>query len=141
MGLSVSHGAYSGPYGVFGRFREAIAGAANIPLPIMDGFYDDALDLFNANDCRLSRAMVRCIPLQWTTLAPDPIHALLNHSDCDGYIEHASLLPLAVRLEQLADLMRKTSGRHDVRDYVPYAEAFAAGCRRAHAAGEPLLFS
>lgn len=141
MGLNVSHGCWSGSYGGFGRFREALATAANIPLPLMYGHYQDALDFVNANGSPIARKIAACIPIQWHTLTPDPIHVLLNHSDCDGIIEHKDLLSLAIRLDMLAVMMRESDGRHDVRDYSDAAETFALGCRHAHKAGECLTFS
>lgn len=141
MGLNVSYGCWNGSYSSFNRFREAVAAAANIPLPIMDGFHDDAVEFLRSNDGVLARALVKCVPLKWDTLAPDPIHALLNHSDCDGIIEARYTLPLAVRLEDLATAMKGTRGANDLRDHADDAFAFAAGCRKANAAGECLTFS
>ena len=39
MGLDVSHGCFSGPYGQFMRWRTWLAKHIGIPLGLMDGFY------------------------------------------------------------------------------------------------------
>mgnify|MGYP000951359026 CR=1 FL=1 len=141
MGLCVSHGCFSGPYSSFGRFREALACAAGSPLPLMAGFDYDARKFLLAHGGGIAGKIAAATPIAWSTLAPDPIHALLDHSDCDGQIKHADLLSLACRLEDLAAKMRMPSASMELRDHADDAMKFALGCHMAHAAGECLTFS
>ncbi len=116
MGLDTTHNAWHGPYSAFGRFREAVAEAAGIPLQEMDGFGGD---------------------LSWDRYAEDPISALLDHSDCEGDIDVRALLPLADRLEALAPQIEVGFWSSRWREA---ARQFAKGCRAAAAAGEPVGF-
>lgn len=87
MGLDTSHDCWHGPYSSFMQWREELAKAAGMPpLQQMDGFIDGE-------------------GIKWESLAPDVIHVLLNHSDCDGFIERADCKPLADRLKELLPLL------------------------------------
>lgn len=124
MGLSVSHDCWSGSCTAFSRFRRALARAAGMPdLGLMDGF--------GRSDGGL--------PIAWDSLRPDAVHHLLNHSDCDGVLKVEVLLPLAERLEELAQLL-ESDGVEGPR-WADCARAFASGCRDAAAAGEQVEFS
>jgi hypothetical protein len=41
----------------------------------------------------------------WSSLRPDPLHALLDHSDSDGEIEAGHCIPLGERLNELVPLL------------------------------------
>lgn len=119
MGLDTSHDCWHGPYSTFAEFRRELARAAGLPpLDSMEGFAEDG------------RA------IQWSVLKPDALIVLLNHSDCEGEIATADCLPLAVRLEELAPLMSDNVGL----SFRAKTLQFAAGLRKAHAAGEPIDF-
>lgn len=138
MGLLVSHGAWSGPYSTFHRFRTEIARVVGIPLPIMDGFHGDISEVCSeATSGSYMRNLGTFLPMRWESLVPDALHVLLNHSDCDGEIAVSDLLPLAVRLEEIADKL----GSDPIHCWPESARMFASACRMAHAAGEPLVFS
>lgn len=81
MGLDTTHGCWHASYSSFDVFRQAVARVCGVDLDSMEGF------------CRTKKYVT------WDSLAPDPIFALLNHSDCDGEIAVADLIPLADRLD------------------------------------------
>jgi hypothetical protein len=77
MGLDTSHNAWHGPYSSFNEFRRAVARAAGfVPLDQLwrENKWDDA----------------------------EPLHKLLNHSDCDGEIKWEDCEGIAKRLEEIA---------------------------------------
>ena len=78
--------------------------------------------------------------VRWDALKPDPLHALLNHSDCDGEIDSEKLPALATRLRELVPILRENSLDPEALDWAKRAEQFAEGCDLAAAAGQPLLF-
>ncbi len=116
MGLDTTHDCWHGPYSSFGQFRKRLAGMIGMNLGAMEGFGGS---------------------IKWELLAPDPLHVLLNHSDCEGDISVEDCLPLAKRLEQLAEAMTE-----DVNPYGDkfLAERFAKGLRAAHEANEKVEF-
>jgi hypothetical protein len=118
MGLDTSHNCWSGSYSGFGNWRETVASIVGINLPGMVGFGGS---------------------IKWDSLEFRPVYVLLDHSDCDGEIATEHLIPLADDLDRIAEVLAEgecgTSGwkyRATVR--------FAAGCRDAAAAGEPVNF-
>lgn len=110
MGLDTSHNAWNGPYSSFGDFRKSIANALGFNLLSRIGFGGS-------------------IPFDHS----DPITHLLDHSDCDGEIAVQHLIPLALRLEEIAPLIESPDDRAS-------ALQFAAGCRTAYSVGEPIDF-
>lgn len=114
MGLDVSHDCWGGAYSSFHRFRAGIARAVGIPdLMGMQGFGGEG---------------------SWDELAGDPLVLLLTHSDCEGVIECRDCLPLARRLEEVAEKV----GGVDLKRAIL---RFAAGLRAAAAAKEDVVFS
>jgi hypothetical protein len=116
MGLDVSHECWSGQYSAFGEWRRAIAEVLGFELNEMRGFGGTR---------------------SWSELPPDPLHKLLDHSDCDGSLEHADTLAIAERLEQVAPQLSDVDRPYSWR---ARAERFASGLRRAHQAGEDVRF-
>lgn len=97
MGLDTTHNCFHGPYTYFGDFRRALAKAAGMPpLALMEGFYRPPTPPQESADG---------LPIKWEALKPDPIHVLINHSDCDGSIDVMDCLPLANRLRELLPLV------------------------------------
>ncbi len=90
----------------------------------------------------------------WESIPFDPIHVLLKHSDCDGFIEVKDLLPLADRLDGVTPLLRMmdilesgdTSPLHAPKPEMWFwtmeakAERFAAGLRKAASLQERVEF-
>ena len=119
MGLDVSHGCWSGAYSAFMRWRCEIAKAAGLPpLQFMEGFYswtDITHDEANAavqalgyerknkwaSDLLQAFYCGGNLPIKWDCLKPSPLHALLNHSDCDGSIPASECTAIAHALETL----------------------------------------
>lgn len=122
MGLDTTHDCWHGAYSSFMKFRRVIAKAVGITLDHMEGF---------ASDSAIGH-------IRWETLTPDPIHTLLNHSDCDGYIEVADLIPLAERLEQIGPTLPDCPDWPDY--YRDRAATFAKGLRQAWDAKERVEF-
>lgn len=130
MGLDVSHNCWEGAYSAFMRWREELARLAGMPpLQMMEGF----TPRFAAPETPI---------ISWEALRPDPaLHALLNHSDCDGELPAEICAPLADRLEELlaaapADL---NLGGH-IGNFHDKTRQFITGLRDAAAAGEAVEF-
>lgn len=83
MGLDTSHNCWRGSYVIFGLYRKRVAWAAGIDLTRMEGHASEG------------------VLVPWSSLAPDPIHTLLHHSDCDGSIPWRKCRALADRMESL----------------------------------------
>lgn len=129
MGLDTSHGCWHGAYSSFTRWRLYLRQCAGLPPFGVEQLHD---------------VMFRGAPLpEWYAGSPeDPLHGLLMHSDCDGEISVAEQLPLAARLEELAEKMPvcEGAGGHIFPDMKSVTLRFAAGLRAANAAGEPVKF-
>jgi hypothetical protein len=162
MGLDVSHDAWHGAYSAFMRWRTEIARAAGIPLEFMEGFYNEntlSLSLLRHTELKgaayvpnaaggMSNAWVSdgvarrasVFPIKWEVLRPDPIHLLLNHSDCDGEIEPGDCAAIADRLTELLPLLPAGDGVGHIGNWAAKTQAFIDGCRAAADAGEQLRF-
>lgn len=116
MGLQTTHGCWHGPYSAFHEWRVEIAEVVGIDLAEMEG-YDGTR--------------------RWEDLAPDPIHVLLDHPDSEGEIAAGDCIPLAERLEEIADRLK--GGAPDF-SHATAAHQFAAGLRRAALNNEPVVF-
>jgi hypothetical protein len=146
MGLDVSHDCWHGSYGSFNIFRVEIAKAVGIPLELMEGFYESSrIDRLITSKSTLSDAeyiemyVTRWLPIKWEILKPDPLHILLNHSDCDGTIEIDDQIFIAERLEAIADLL--PGGDSQYRwNMQEKAKQFALGLRDAHMCNEVVEF-
>jgi hypothetical protein len=135
MGLDVTHDCWHGAYSAFGRFREQLALKIGVNLNMMEGFWrmrdylrPDAPDRMGP-------------PMKWEALKPDPLHILLNHSDCEGIIAHADCAPLAKRLREIAKEFEPgfAAGGH----LIGVREAcltFAEGLNKADEEGEDVEF-
>jgi hypothetical protein len=123
MGLHVTHDCWTGSCGAFNDWRRKLATAAGIDLDKMEGFCDDGI--------------------RWAALAPDPLHVLLQHSDCDGDIAIEHLVPLADRLCQLMSKLveqdRSGPGLRWLSD-LAITEQFVAGLRLAADLGQRVEF-
>lgn len=113
MGLDCTHGAWSGPYSAFNRWRRKVAAACGGSFPGRN-FYDPAV----VPEAHREGAAL-----------------FLGHSDCEGILAPAECRKVAAFLRWVAPRVPE-QGRPD-RDF---ALQFAAGCERAAAAGEDLLF-
>jgi len=116
MGLDTDFDCWSGAYSRFHRFRQCVARAAGIELLTMEGF-------------------TAVSPTPWSTLPPNPLWVLLNHSDCDGTIEHRDCLPIAQALREIAE-----HPELDAEDFRDRCLQFAEGLARAHYSGKPVRF-
>lgn len=112
MGLDTTHDCWHGPYSAFHRFRCALADARGINLDAMDGFSSPGV--------------------AWDAIPAHPLDVLLNHSDCDGKIEHAKCADLAAALLSVAPMLEPP---WDAR-----ARQFAEGLTRAYRAIEDVEF-
>lgn len=153
MGLDTSHDCWHGAYSAFMRWRRRLAQVAGIPLPFMDGFYCNSFGepgrpawaqyaYQHDPDSVFRDAMdadLRFFPIAWESLRPDPLHVLLNHSDCEGEIAAEDCAPLADRLEELLPLLDGDGGGH-IGGYREKTQAFINGLRRAAERGEAVDF-
>lgn len=144
MGLDTTHDCWHGSYSSFNVWREEIAKALDIPIGLMDGWYErEGIQSILANPPVwmqeiLDRRLFNYLPIYWETLKPDVIHVLLTHSDCDGLINTNHLIPLAERLEEIAALLPdEIDKRFNMREK---AFKFATGLRLAADLGEVVEF-
>jgi len=114
MGLDTTHGCWNGGYGSFHTWREKIAELVEIPLGLMDGYYEvpywkDVRGVKLGWDVNFEN----WLPVKWSSLKPDMLHYLLNHSDCDGELEWDVCDGIADRLEAiLSDFPDEYVGGH-----------------------------
>lgn len=108
MGLDTSHDCWHGPYSSFNEFRREVARFAGLPpLDLMDGFYGGTeAQHYTKNWPESWKA---ALPIQWESLKPDPLHLLLNHSDCEGKIAWEDALPIAKRLDAIGRKIDETA--------------------------------
>lgn len=166
MGLDTTHGCWHGGYGGFNLWRECVARAAGIPLMLMEGFYyadstfgagirfpRESVEWASPRDggplcgshmgpplARYAEEVNEWLPISWESLRPDPLHALLNHSDCDGEIAAEDCAPLADRLEELLPNLRSRFPRWTDEEVREAARRWINGLREAAAADEPVGF-
>lgn len=126
MGLDCSHNAWHGAYSAFMRWRRKIAEVAGIPpLDLMEGFCDKT-------DGGL--------PIKWECLKPNPLHELLNHSDCDGEIHSENCAAIADELEKLIPLLPEENSIGHIGSWKNKTQEFVDGLRLAAQSGEALRF-
>lgn len=149
MGLDTSHDAWHGAYSAFMRWRTEIARLAGMPpLMAMESFWHGGSHLTSmvANiepqwvREAFHREIFNELPIKWASLKPDPLHALLHHSDCDGEIAPEDCVKIADRLEELLPLFPAGDGGGHIGDWRDKTQKFIDGCRAAAAANEPLDF-
>ncbi|MBK8188932.1 MAG: hypothetical protein IPK79_00595 [Vampirovibrionales bacterium] len=128
--MTTSHECWSGSYGAFRRWRNALAAAAGYQI----GLYEDGnpipvLDWDSLPDGVLAG--------EWPATPDDPLLVLLAHSDCEGWIRSAQAAPLADRLAELIEKLPP-----DTADAIwrRRTEEFVAGLRKAAEAGEDVEF-
>jgi hypothetical protein len=141
------------------RWRCEIAKAAGLPpLQFMEGFYnwtdithDEATAAVNAlgfdKDNEWARDLLSAfyycggnLPIKWDCLKPSPLHALLNHSDCDGDIPARLCAGIADELEAVMSKLPEGEGGGHIGDWREKTQAFIDGLRRAGENGEPVRF-
>ena len=146
MGLDTTHGCWQGAYSAFMRWREKLCEVAGLPpLMLMECFferggYSDPFRAYAKDFDVLAESYYRCLPIRWEALKPDPLHILLNHSDCGGEIAALDCGPIADRLEQLLPLLPKGDSGGHIGDYRDKTQAFIDGLRLASSGGEAVEF-
>ena len=142
MGLDTTHECWHGAYSAFHHWRCKLAECAKVPLELMSGFYDKP-DPYVTRDSAAKLWVDRIdawLPLEWDSLRPDPIHILLNHSDCDGIIAAADCEPLALRLRELLPLLPSGDAGGHIGNWRDKTQAFIDGLLLAHSRSEDVRF-
>lgn len=136
MGLDTSHDAWTGAYGAFTRWRNAIAEAAG--YAVWEVVHDRG---YKAPTIMLDWGHVTQDNLfgKWDKTPADPLVVLFAHSDCEGEIFPEQATPLADKLEALLPELTGDSGGH-IGDIRAKTEQFIQGLRDAVSANEPLDF-
>lgn len=80
------------------------------------------------------------LPIRWDALKPDPIHYLLNHSDCEGHIAWSHCKKLADRLEELLPLLPEEDAGGHIGVWREKTQMFIDGLRLAHSKKERVEF-
>lgn len=118
MALDTTHNAWHGAYSAFMRWRVEIARLSGIPdLLLMDGFTENGIPWDNKH----------------------PLYHLLNHSDCDGYINWSKLTTIADHLETLLPSLDYDGGGH-IGNFKDKTKLFIDGCRLAVSEKKKLEF-
>jgi hypothetical protein len=134
-----------------------LAELAYIPLPLMEGYYrpldGETLDWLapgaSGPACksflgpvvyRWYTDLIDFLPLSWESLRPDPLHILLNHSDCEGDIAPEDCAALADRLEDLLPLLPDEDDPGHIGNWRDKTQRFLDGLRLAASRNEALEF-
>lgn len=152
MGLDTSHDCWHGAYSAFNRWRCKVAEVAGMPpLMLMEGFYCKAGDgqhgittFYDAGNEMVKRChedLEKSLPIRWASLRPDPLHALLHHSDCEGYLNWGNAYKMAERLEAVAALMPDEDAGGHIGNWRDKTLQFAKGLRLAHSLKERIKFA
>lgn len=121
MGLDCSHSAYSGPYGAFDEFREAVAVAAGVDMWGFGADEGSGLHIFLDH--------------------PDD-HGSLTPGECDLVADDLErLLPRIEAVEASGGVIATKDGHVESEGgFAAVTKKFIAGCRKASANGEDLEF-
>ena len=135
MGLDCSHNAWHGAYSAFMTWRRKLAEIAGLPpLDLMEGFYP-SLSVY-----KIPEFIEENLPIKWDCLKPSPLHELLYHSDCDGYIPSENCNAIADELEKLLPLLPEEDHFGHIGNWRQKTETFIQGLRKAAESGEDLHF-
>jgi hypothetical protein len=127
VGLDTSHGCWHGAYSAFNKWRTELFRVAGYPpLELMEGFTYGTSSKFP--------------PIKWECLKPDPLHILINHSDCDGEIEWKDADAIAGRLEELLPLLPDEDAGGHIGYWREKTQDFIDGLRLAHEKQENVEF-
>lgn len=111
------------------------------PLDLMEGFYKQgSLRPYDQGKQYQVELVEEALPIKWECLKRDPIHALLNHSDCDGYIPWRKCAKIADRLEQILPLLPDEDGGGHIGNWRAKTKEFIDGLRLASANKERVEF-
>lgn len=116
------------------------------PLDLMEGFYGEEYryPIFWArkglSNEQAFQDMRQCLPIKWSCLKTDPIHILLNHSDCEGEIAWQDCGPIAESLEKLLPLMPNDKDPGHIGDWQETTKKFINGLRLAASKKENVEF-
>lgn len=136
MGLDVSHGAFSGPYSAFNRFRQSVAKAFGGSWPPHEKpIHDDGI-ILDENTWYWGDGMSK---------ETNPgLFVFMSHSDCDGSISPEDCINVANELEELLPRLDEmgSGGGHLKRagGIGRVARDFIAACRQAATDNESLEF-
>lgn len=153
MGLDTTHNAWHGAYSAFNTWRKKIAEVAGFPpLELMEGFYDPippnerhlptlypGIVMGNEYSFNLKELDKR-LPIKWDCLKPSPLHELLCHSDCDGYLNWGACGKIANELQKLLPLLPDEDAGGHIGYWKEKTQQFIDGCRLAHKKKEKLQF-
>jgi hypothetical protein len=137
MGIDITF-CWHGSASAFSRFRVAVGRAAGIPLPLMDGYYENTAAVLrpalNADWLRpVFDKFIADLPLKWESLKHDPIHRLLRHPDDEGEIRWGHCPALAERLEELIpDIVTRDGDGYRGQNWAEHASVFVVGFRKAY---------
>ena len=143
MGLDVSHGAFSGAYSAFNRFRQAVCFVLGGSFP---RHFERNEDFTFTTDPPTKRSdLDEGIVYFGRDLDEDSGLAIfLGHSDCDGEISPDDCVRVADEIEPLLPQLAKlgAGGGHIsfAGGYAEVARKFVEGCRLAASNNEPLTF-
>lgn len=141
MGLGTTHDAWSGAYSAFARWREAVGRAAG--LPFRDGDLGPVLDIdWSVYTRENFHGMWSSMPVNPITGQPDPIMALLIHSDCGGFLPDIYVRDIRLRLEELLPALDEMGdGGGHIGQYGDKTRRFILGLRAAEDEGESVGFA
>ena len=148
MGAWVSHGAWSGSYSSFNRWRTQVASAAGywvLPIPkFSEGESGDSRLTWHYPFIIIDWGHIEPKQLQgeWDETPADPLMVLIAHSDCSGVLYPEQAVPLADRLEELLSVVENEGEEiRGVMNAKSLTEKFIRGLRLAVEKNEFLEFN
>ena len=139
MGLHTTHDCWTGAYGSFARFRDALAKAAGYETKTVADGYGGMREVLLIDWGHVSETQIMG---EWDRIptridgTPDPLLILLAHSDCDGIIQARYCAAIADRLTELLPQVPDLPDRHRSD-----ARRFVTGLRLAAERGEDVEFA
>lgn len=122
MGLNVSHNCWNGAYGTFRKFRQSLANYIDMDLESMEGFGGE---------------------IPFPSKDVEPLVILLDHSDCDGIIEHKDTKKLAKRMDEILLIAENDESGIiglETTYFLEKLDIFIEGLLTAYAKGDDVIF-
>lgn len=132
MGLDVSHGAFSGGYIRFNRFRSHIIESIGGSSPPHSNSKLDSCKWYWRNDGQTDQ--------EYNKKNYYGLYVFMCQSDCDGEILPADVKLVKRDLERILPFITEYAKQKNQSDLVKTTETFILGCEDAIKKGDSLVF-
>lgn len=137
MGLDVSHGCWSAPYGAFNRWRNKVAeflGYAVWKVKYDDGYTSDTIMLDWGHITERNLVGI------WEEMPKDPAIIIFAHADHEGQIKSEHCEAIADRLEEVLPKMAEYDEDQPIKYWHKRTKEFIDGLRKAASLQEDIEF-